>query len=292
MRPNPRLKAVHGVALALLLAGCARFAPPSRTVAPIVLPASGADPAPYEEALTQRLAGLASFRATGILQFERTGDPVRQIDFLLLSSGRSNIRLRGMRAIGPTLFELIADDQRYAFSIPTRRQWYAGVRGGEEDASKLLVPSSVIDPLRVGLRPGSIRYVEHLSGETHLVELVRVVEGGPWRAVQRIEFGQETGRLRRVLAFNADGGVAQITSFGDYRELPGFGPADAFPFRLQVERPGAGMIVTFIFRRVSPNVDAPPEAFDVTPPPGFAVLPAAEFDPERVADAAEGASAD
>ena len=273
-------------------AGCARLAPASRQVAAVPLPASGADPAPFEAAIARRLAGLATFRAKGVLRFERAGYRVRQVDFLLLSRGRYDLRLRGSRALGPMLFELVADAEQFAFSIPIRRQWYAGRRGQEEADSPLLVPSSVIDPLRIELQPDSTRYVAHYPTETHLVELGRAGGAGALHVLRRIEFGGATGRPSRVLAYGEDGALVRVTSFGDYRQLPDMGPDDAFPFRVQVERPAAGMIVTFTFREVVPNVTAPAGAFDLTPPAGYTVLPAADFDPDRLAAEAEGDGAE
>ncbi len=278
--------------IALAGAGCARIAPASRDVAPIVLPASGADPAPFEAAIGRRLTGVQSFRARGILQFEQTDEPIRRMDFLFISRGQAALRLRGTRVIGPVLFELIADEEAFAFSIPTRRQWYAGQRGPEEAGSKLLVPSSVLDPLRVGLQPGGVRYVAHHADGTHLVEVVRTSAAGPWRIRQRIEFTGATGRPSRVLAYGDDGGLEQITTFADYRQLETLGPEDAFPFHVQVARPGAEMLVTFTFRDVVPNVSIPDGAFDLTPPRGYTVLSVADFDPGRLARNAEDDTAD
>lgn len=270
------------IALVVMVAmmGCARVrSPPALGAAPIVLPTSGADPVPFEAALQRRFAGLASFRAQGVLRLERGSAPVWQTGFMLVASGESNLRLRGKRALGPTLFEVIANADRFAFSIPTRRQWYEGVLGDGASREVRPVPGSVVDPLRVKLRPDGTRIVVHDPAGPRVVELAPGVDGDAGGIVQTIEFARETGRPARVLTYDAEGGLVQITTFGDYQQLPGTGPDDAFPFHLRVERPQAPLVLTFTFRTVVPNVAVPPAAFDLTPPADYEVLPAAAFDP-------------
>ena len=227
--PTPsRLAILLCFALAVGPASCARLSPASHEFARIVLPETGADPAPFEEPLRRRLAGLKTFRASGVLQFEKADRPIRQTNFLLLAGPARQTRLRGTRAIGPVLFELIADGEAYTFTIPTRRQAYVGRRGAQERETTLLTPGAITDPLRIQLHVGAIRYVSHQPDTTALVELVRDEPDGGWRIAQRIEFARETGRVARVVAYNAEGAPLMISTFADYRQLPDTGPDDTF----------------------------------------------------------------
>lgn len=267
-------------------AGCGRLAPASRELAPIPLPESGADPQPFEEAVTRRLAGVATFRASGVLQFEHAGHPVRQVNFLLLAGEEAQMRLRGTRAIGPVLFEIIATTTEFVFTIPTRRRAYEGARGAEESETDLLVPSAITDPLRISLHPEGVHFLTHEADGTALVEVLEDRAAGLWRIAQRMSFDPATGRIRDCVSYDNSGAPALVTHFADYRDLAGLGADDAFPFRVEIERHSANMVITLLFRTVEPNVALPDQAFDVAPPKGYSVRPASEFDAKQFAEEA------
>ena len=286
------LRAVATLAAASMLAvsACARVRPPPPELTAIVLPVSGGATAPFEDAVARRLAQIRTLRGRGVLRIDREGEPPFQCGFLLLADAASRVRVRGTRAIGPVLFELVADDQRYAVHIPTKRRTYAGLRGQADDAM-VLTPGTLTDPLRLALIPGSVRHVEYGPDATVLVETVAPAPEGPWREAQRTEFSPETGHVTAVRRFGEDGSLVEALTFGAYRALPDLDADHAFPFHVEIARPRAGVTVRLTFREVAPNIPVPDGAFDPAPPAGFTVLPAAEIPARewrRKAEAAPG----
>lgn len=273
MRPERAL--LVAVLVVLAQAACARVRPPAGPLPAIVLPHAGARTAPFERALERRLAGVETLRGKGTLRMDTEGRRPFQCDFLLLADTDSRLRLRGTRALGPTLFELVADQTEYGLLVPPRREQYVGRRDVQEDAIPVS-PSRVTDPLRIRLTPGATRTLEYGPEATVLVETAAGPDGGR-RLVQQIAFSSATGHVLRVTRYDEAGVPAQIMRFGEYRVLDDLPPDDAFPYDISVERPELGLTVKFAFQEVTANVTVPAAAFDLTPPPGYAVLPASDF---------------
>ena len=277
MRNVRRLLVTLVVVVCLWPVGCARLRPTVREAPVIVLPRGGDDPAPFADAVRRRLAGVETFRARGLLRVERPDTPVRQANFLALAGADAQVRLRGTRAIGPTLFEVIADGERFTVTVPTRRTAYVGRWDGGEGNGGRPLSGTLYDPIRVRL-PADAEFALVWEGDRAVLLSMR--REGPGRVAQRIEFAPDTGHVHRTSTYDEDGVLRFVTTFEDYRALPALGPDDAFPHAVSIYQPDSGTRVSLTVREVVPNVPVPPGAFDTAPPAGYRIAPAAKFVPE------------
>ena len=248
---------------AVAAAGCGGTAQRTAQLGPAPVYLS-ADPA----TLIQRANAWASsaLQAKGQLRMYWSGDEdSRHVNVQLYATSTGALRLNGKRSLAGTIFDLVGNGFEFQLSVPDHGAHYTGTGAvpAEPDPERpyfSLRPHHMTEALLPELlpttnAPGSFVVPETYPSRYSLIWME--ADGGSSRIRRKVWIDRENLRVSQIEGFDADGRIDFIATYSNYLG----GGIDAYPGRIEVERPWEEMVFRFDLTEADRNPSIPAVAF-------------------------------
>ena len=243
------------------------------------------DPAPVylsadAAALIQRANAWTSsaLQAKGELRMYWSGDEdSRHVNVQLYATSTGALRLSGRRSLVGTIFDLVGNGVEFRLSVPDHGAHYIGTGAApaEPDPDRpyfALRPHHITEALLPELLPTANAPGAFVISETYPSRyslLWTEADGGTARIRRKVWIDRENLRVRRIEGFDADGRIDFIATYSNYLG----GGIDAYPGRIEVERPWEELVFRFDLTEVDRNPSIPAVAFRfLEVPSGYRLL--------------------
>lgn len=259
--------------LMLLAAGCAVY--PSRPAAPM-------QPVYQHASLEQLLKSLSTASSSvdtikadfSASMTDRRGGATQSCNGMLAMSKPDKLRMKGSKAMLPTLFDLTDDGKQITLFVPREKTAYRAKRGAENRRRGLAGMASVTD-IFFGDRDGrgSSCFLES-SASQYTVYSVSINKGTA-RLLRKVYFDRETLLPIRYQYFDEEGALVCDAACTDF-----FTPAAggrAVPRKISFESPPGENCIVLTLSNVRINNRLNPSLFTFTAPPGVRLRPIEEY---------------
>lgn len=270
-----RITLILALSGAAAAAGCGGASQRSAQLgpAPVYLSADAA-------ALIQRANAWTSsaLQAKGELRMYWSGDEdSRHVNVQLYATSTGALRLNGRRSLVGTIFDLVGNGVEFRLSVPDHAAHYTGTGAApaEPDADRpyfALRPHHMTEALLPELlpttnAPGSLVIAETYPSRYSLLWME--ADGGTTRIRRQVWIDRQNLRVSTIEGFDTDGRIDFIATYSNYLG----GGTDAYPGRIEVERPWEELIFRFDLTEVDRNPSIPAAAFRFLElPPGYRLL--------------------
>lgn len=184
---------------------------------------------------------------------------------LLFFKRPNQLRLKAFQTLGPTLFDLLMEENSIQVYIPEQNKVFkANLGEGKAKTDLSLTPLGLMKGiLQVGIDESEVlsRY-EDPQGNIVLNHL----EDG--RLVKKTEVEPRSLLIKRETLLGAGEKPYLITSYSEYRKTNG----EWWPFRIELHQPIEGQFMSFEFESVRTNIPVEPDVFKLDVPPGTTTI--------------------
>ena len=218
--------------------------------------------------LIQRANAWASsaLQAKGELRLYWSGDEdSRHVNVQLFATSTGALRLNGKRSLVGTIFNLVGNGVEFQLSVPDHGAHYTGTGAApaEPDPERpyfALRPHHMTEALLPELLPTTNAPDSFVMPETypsHYSLVWMEADGGTPRIRRKVWIDRENLRVSQIEGFDADGRIEFIATYSNYMG----GGIDAYPGRIEVERPWEEMVFRFDLTEADRNPLIPAVAF-------------------------------
>lgn len=257
----------------LLAAGCA-VCPPKPAVPPQPV---------YQNASLDQLLKRLSISSSTIANIKadfsasmtdlKTG-ATQSCNGMLAMAKPDKLRMRGSKAMLPTIFDLMADEKRLTLYVPREKTVYRSERGPENGRRGLAGMAFVTDIFfGDGGERGSARFLES-SASQYTVYSVSVGEGTA-HLLRKVQFDRENLLPVRYQYFGGDGALACDAACSDF-SIPTRG-GRAVPGRIAFESPPGKNRIVLTLSNVRFDGPLNPDLFTFDMPAGVRIRPIEEY---------------
>jgi outer membrane lipoprotein-sorting protein len=264
---------ISSLFLILLTAGCAVCpSRPAVTIQPVYQHAS-------LDQLLKRLSMSSSTVDTIKADFSasmadlKTG-VTQSCSGILALAGPDKLRMRGSKAMLPTLFDLTDDGKQLTLYVPSEKTAYRAERGTDSARRGLAGVSFFTDIFFGDDEERGILHLLESSASQYTVYSVGTRERTA-RLLRKVYFDRENLLPVRYQYFDGEGALMCDVANGDFY-IPVTG-GRAVPRKIALEAPPGENRIALTLTNIKPNSRLNPALFTFTVPPGARVRPIEEY---------------